>query len=355
LGRVTLQTIADRVGVSRMTVSNAFSRPDQLSEKLRNHILKVAEELGYVGPDPAARALAVGSSGAIGLLLSETPAYALTDEVATTFVAATADELAPSGLALTLLSAAPKTGRIPARDVPMDGVLVYSCDVKSNAVDWLMRRRLPCVFVDQDPAPGVPSVNIEDRGGALLAARHVGELGHRRVLVVLTGFAGDFGLLPDPAAAELSHIERERLTGWVVGLAEFGIAPVVMRLRHANPPDIGYAAGRALLELDERPTAVLCFSDAIARGVVDALHEADLHVPDDVSVVGYDDTALSRRMQPPLTTVHQDSDAKARLAVRTLLTMIENARTGKKSRVRHHLLPTELIVRGSTAKAPREG
>src|SRR5437879_4628956 len=98
MARVTLQTIADRVGVSRMTVSNAFSRPDQLSPTLRDTILAVAEDLGSVGPDPAARALARGTSGAVGILLTESLNNAFTDEVATTFLAAIADELAPTGL-----------------------------------------------------------------------------------------------------------------------------------------------------------------------------------------------------------------------------------------------------------------
>ena len=104
MARVTLQTIADRLGISRMTVSNAFSRPDQLSDSLRKRVLAAAEELGYVGPDPAARALARGSTGAVGILLTDSLKYAFTDEVATNFLGAVADELAPSGRALTLLS-----------------------------------------------------------------------------------------------------------------------------------------------------------------------------------------------------------------------------------------------------------
>src|SRR6476619_3531989 len=122
MGRVTLQTIADRVGVSRMTVSNAFSRPDQLSAELRGRILTAAEELGYAGPDPSARALARGTTGSVGVLLTDS----FRDEVATTFLGAIAEELSPTGLALTLLSASAQTDVIPARDVPMDGALVYS-------------------------------------------------------------------------------------------------------------------------------------------------------------------------------------------------------------------------------------
>ena len=94
MARVTLQTIADRVGVSRMTVSNAFSRPDQLSAALRDRILAAAGELGYVGPDPAARALARGTTGAVGIVLTDSLRYAFTDLVATQFLGAIAEELA---------------------------------------------------------------------------------------------------------------------------------------------------------------------------------------------------------------------------------------------------------------------
>jgi len=116
VSRVTLQTIADQVGVSRMTVSNAFSRPDQLSAALRDRILAAAAELGYVGPDPAARALARGSAGTVGVLLTESLTYAFTDEVTTGFLAAITEELAASGLALTLLSSDVTGPRVPARD-----------------------------------------------------------------------------------------------------------------------------------------------------------------------------------------------------------------------------------------------
>src|SRR4029078_9291251 len=88
MARVTLQTIADQVGVSRMTVSNAFPRPAQLSAALRERILRTATELGYVGPDPAARALARGTTGAVGVLLTDSLTFAFTDEVATGFLSA---------------------------------------------------------------------------------------------------------------------------------------------------------------------------------------------------------------------------------------------------------------------------
>jgi DNA-binding LacI/PurR family transcriptional regulator len=353
MGRVTLQTIAEHVGVSRMTVSNAFSRPDQLSATLRENILAVAEHLGYVGPDPTARALASGTAGAVGLLLSDTQAYTLTDEVAMTFIAAIADELSPTGLALTLLSAAPRDGIVPARDVAIDGAVVYSCDPSSTAVSWLMRRRLPLVFVDQAPAPGITSINIDDRLGARAAAEHVIELGHRRVAIVTSGFGGEYGVLHDPRETTLGYIEKQRLLGWLDALDDANATPLVVRLPHADPEDTGHAAAEVLLAQRERPTAILCFSDAIASGVIRTLQDAGLRVPEDVSVVGFDDNPLSRRTRPALTTVRQQADVKGRTAAAALTTAIERAKTRPPARGRHVVLPTELVVRESTARAPK--
>jgi DNA-binding LacI/PurR family transcriptional regulator len=353
MGRVTLQTIAEHLGVSRMTVSNAFSQPDQLSATLREEILAVADQLGYVGPDPTARALASGTSGAVGLLLSDTREYTLTDEVAMTFIAAIAEELAPTGLALTLLSAAPREGIVPARDVAIDGAVVYSCDPSSPAVGWLMRRRLPLVFVDQAPAPGITSINIDDRLGARAAAQHVIDLGHRRVAIVTAGFGGEYGLLEDPREAGLTYIEKQRLLGWLDALDEAGVTPVVVRQPHADPQRSGQSATEVLLAQPRRPTAVLCFSDAIAHGVIQAIQDAGQSVPEDVSVVGFDDNPLGLRIRPALTTVRQQADVKGRTAAATLSTAIERSKTRPPGRGRHIVLPTELVIRDSTARVPK--
>jgi DNA-binding LacI/PurR family transcriptional regulator len=354
MGRVTLQTIAEQVGVSRMTVSNAFSRPDQLSAELRERILAVADELGYVGPNPTARALASGTAGTVGLLLSDTLTYALTDEVAMTFLAGISDELVPTGLGLTLLPGSPQDAIVPARDVAVDGALVYSCDPHSTAVGWLLRRRLPLVFVDQAPAPGIASINIDDRLGARAAAQHIVDLGHRRVAIVTAGYGGEYGVLAQPLAALVANTERQRLLGWTDALNAAEIEPVVIRQPHDYPHDVGTAAAQKALALDERPTAILCFSDAIAGGVISALQDAGLRVPDDVSVVGFDDNPLARRTRPALTTVRQDVRAKGRMAAAALIAAIERAKTQPGGRARHVVLPTELVVRDSTAAPPAD-
>jgi DNA-binding LacI/PurR family transcriptional regulator len=351
MARVTLQTIADRVGVSRMTVSNAFSRPDQLSAELRERILAVAAELGYVGPDPAARALARGTTGAVGVLFTDSLEYAFTDEVSTSFLSAVVSELAPTGLALTLLGTKGPEGVVPARDVAIDGALVYSCRVESDAREWLLRRKLPVVFVDQDPVPGIPSVNVDDRAGAREAARHLLDLGHRRIGIVTLTLDGERGLVADPLGEACGHPQRERLQGWFDVLDRAAIRPTVVQVRSNHDHEADEAA-RTLLAADDPPTAVLCFSDVLALGIVRVARERGLVVPADLSVVGFDDSPAARYAVPPLTTVRQDVAAKGRAAAAALTAGIDRRRSGTTARARHVLLPTELVVRASTGPAP---
>lgn len=340
MARVTLQTIADRVGVSRMTVSNAFSRPDQLSAELREEILAAAAELGYAGPDPTARALVRGTTGAVGVLLTDSLAYAFTDEVATGFLGAVVEELAPTGLAFTLIGSNEEGEVVPARDVAVDGAIVYACRPRSEAREWLIRRKLPLVFVDQDPVPGVPCVNVDDRGGARAAARHLLDLGHRHIGIVSVDQADD--------PADVPHPTKQRLRGWREALEAAGVdAPVVDAAAHSE-----FAAEEVALELLQRaprPTAVLCYSDVIALGVVRAARSLGLGVPDDLSVVGFDDSPVAHRHDPRLTTVRQDVVAKGRAAAAALTAVIDSARAGLDPTAAHLVIPTELVVRASTA------
>ena len=351
MAKVTLQTIADKVGVSRMTVSNAFSRPDQLSATLRDRILAAAQELGYVGPDPSARALARGSTGAVGVLLTDSVQHAFTDEVAMAFFGAIAQELAPTGLALTLLTASETDGRVPARDVPMDGALVYSCDPHTPALGWLSKRGLPLVYVDQVPAAGILSVNVDDRGGASAAAQHLVDLGHRRLGILLSVVGAGLGLDEDPLSSPAGHAQRQRLLGWYDAIDAAGLTATAVRVG-AYSHEHYYQGAKLLLRQEPRPTAVLCFSDAIAQAVVHAAQDAGLRVPEDLSVVGFDDSPVASRMRPALTTVRQDVVEKGRAAASALTTSLEAQRLGTKRRVRHRVLPTELVVRASTGPPP---
>jgi len=348
---VTLQTIADRVGVSRMTVSNALSRPDQLSPELRQRILLAADDLGYVGPDPTARSLAKGTTGAVGIVLTESLQVAFTDPVATSFLGAIAGELAPTGLALTLLSSSAGSDLVPARDVAMDGALVYMCDRSSPAVDILLRRKLPIVFVDQQPVDGITSVNIDDRAGARAAAQHLVDLGHRRIGLVMSGLRGPVGLIDDPAVllAFDGHPSAQRTLGWFDILDQSGIRPTIVRTRDVDADDVRHQS-RLLLDRADRPTGVLCFSDAVAVVVMQTASQLGLSVPRDLSVVGFDDSSLASQIRPALTTVRQDVVGKGRIAAAALTVAIGQSRSGVMAEAHQVMLPTQLVVRDSTAR-----
>jgi len=343
VARVTMRTVAERVGVSPMTVSNAFSRPDQLSAALRERILAAAAELGYVGPDPAARTLARGTTGTVGILVTDSLHYVFTDVFSATFLASIAEELAGRGLALTILPPEGTGTVVPTRDVAMDAAIVYACGVDAEGLGWLRKRGLPLVQVDQPADPTVTSINIEDRAGARAAAQHVVDLGHRRVAVLVVGEG-------DPLDDSGNH-QEQRMLGWLDALAPVGVKPVVVHCS-VSAEDAAFDAVGPLLAGPDRPTALLCFSDALAAGALRAARDAGLDVPADLTVVGFDDSPLAQRTNPPLTTVRQDAAGKGRVTAAALVDALDRRRAGRPQQVEHIVLPTELVVRSSSA-APK--
>ncbi|QCR20728.1 LacI family transcriptional regulator [Agrococcus sp. SGAir0287] len=340
MARVTLQTIADEVGVSRMTVSNAFSRPDQLSAELRERILDVAASLGYAGPDPSARALARGRTGVVGVLL-ESPRDAFRDDVAVGFVRAAAGALADAGYSLALLHSTAGGETMPARDVAMDGAIVYACSPSDESVQQLLHRRIPTVRVEGGPIPGVVDVAIDDATGARAAAQHLVDLGHRDVAIVTTGVDADGARWDAPQPTSLAPIHR-RLDGWFAALGPAGIRPRVVGTA-------GTQIDRTLQDrigvlLDDPPTAVLAYSDLAALEVLEAARLRGIPVPGRLSVVGFDDNPIAERIRPPLTTVRQDTQAKGETAARVLLAQIAGERVEAPAP-----LPTRLVVRLTTA------
>ncbi len=355
LGRVTLQTVADAVGVSRMTVSNAFSRPDQLSPALRERILASAAELGYSGPDPAARALARGSAGAVGVVMTHSLGEAFLDPVAAAFFGAVAEELAPTGLAVSLIPASSAGGKLAARDLAIDAALVYACDGAYEAVEWLHRRKLPIISVDREPEPGDRAIRLDERQGGRLAVQHLIDLGHTDIAVfTINPSVAGHAWAADPGAELANHVANERRRGVVEALDAVGLRPRVFHVKD-NYDRFVTAGAEALVHDPARPGAVVCFSDVMAAALVAAAQRAGLEVPGDLSVVGYDDSRIASAMTPQLTTVKQDFVAKGQAAARALIAALEASRSGVADAVPTEdvVIPVSLVVRDSTAEAVR--
>ena len=339
----TLATVAKVVGVSRMTVSNAFNRPDQLSPALRERILAEAKELGYAGPNPVAQTLSRGTTGSVGLVLDYPLTTAFTDPATVQFLHGVAEGCEERGRGLSLVP------RIAGRDAALvqsalvDGFVLY-CMAESDArLDAVRERGLPYVLVDHQDA-NARRVNIDDRGGARAAAEHLVALGHRRFGVVM-GYDNPAATAAEAEAMSPYHVHRERLAGWRAGLEPAGIDWSAVSVDSAPIEDrvTGRIAGHKLLDRAERPTAVLAMTDLLALGVLDAVAERGVQVPEELSVVGFDDVPEAAQATPSLTTIRQPHHAKGTEAVRLLLDA--DAPTAVS-------LPTELVPRGSTAPAP---
>lgn len=341
---MTLQTIADVLGVSRTTVSNAYNRPDQLAPELREKVLETARSLGYAGPDPAARRLRSGLRGAIGLMFSERLSYAFTDPGAIGFLQGLTEATEPKGYELLLLPGMRGEQRevSSVRDAVVGAFCLYCMSDAHPAVAAALERRLPVVIVDEPRSPGSFFVGIDDREGARLAAAHVAELGHRRVALVADRLVDDHGeglAGPERVARSDCKVSRERVEGYLAGMG--GTDPVPIYEALANFPECGARAADELLSLSPRPTAILCSTDVLALGVLDALRRRGLDVPGDVSVTGFDDVAAAA--PAGLTTIRQPLQEKGRAAGRLLM---------EPGTEREVILPVELVVRGSTGPPP---
>jgi DNA-binding LacI/PurR family transcriptional regulator len=342
--RVTLQTIADALGVSRTTVSNAYNRPDQLAPGLREKVLETAKGLGYAGPDPAARRLRSGLRGAIGLMFSERLSYAFTDPGAIGVLQGLTEATEAKGYELLLLPGMRGEQRevVSVRDAVVGAFCLYCMPEGHPAVAAAHERRLPVVIVDEPRSPGSFFVGIDDRGGARLAAAHVAELGHRHVAVVADRLVDDYteGLAgPERIARSNCKVSRERVDGYLAGLN--GARPVPVYEALANFAECGERAASELLALSPRPTAILCSTDVLALGVIKGLRAHGVDVPGEISVTGFDDVPAAE--PAGLTTIHQSLVAKGREAGRLLM---------EPGTEREVTLPVELVVRGSTGPAP---
>jgi DNA-binding LacI/PurR family transcriptional regulator len=349
---VTLQTLADALGVSRTTASNAFNRPDQLNPALRERVLALAAELGYAGPDPAGRALRSGRSGSIGVLLTEGLSYAFGDPAAVATLRGLAIEAEQVGISLALLPVPLSGGEAATNAVNsalVDACFVYALPEGHPSVERLLERHLPLVIADTPHVPGVPFVTIDDRTGARAAAQHLLDLGHRRLAVASLrlreddrkGFVED-----DRRGAATYRVTRERLSGYADAITAAGLDwdAVPIYEGHPNSRALGAEAMGALLALDRPPTALLAMSDEIALGAIDGAHDAGLTVPGQLSVVGFDDAPAATPRG--LTTIRQPLVEKGRAAGRMLLEAIEGGTPPDVT------LPTELVVRDSTGAMP---
>lgn len=345
-----LADVARAAGVSQGTASNVFNHPEIVSPEVRARVEGSARRLGYAGPDPKGRILRAGKVNLIGIVMTDEMGHCFRDPFMRLLMAGIADECDAHGAGLALVSAKrQQEAAWRIQTAVVDGFIVDCLRVGHQLISLARDRNLPFVAIDLDAGPGTSSVLIEDRRGAYLAARHLLELGHRRigVLTIETGAEPRYGRAEAASLRASEHrFERDRAAGYAEALAEWGLefdqVPAV-KAPNARQAAIRYA-GELLAERSET-TAVLAMSDVLALAAMDAARARGLRVPEDLSVVGFDDIPEAAAGTPPLTTVAQPIVEKGRLAAKLIL-------EGGPPRV--EVLPVKLVVRGSTAR-PRAG
>ena len=341
--RVTVKTLAAAVGVSPATISNAYNRPDQLSAELRQRILATAAELGYAGPDAAARTLRVGRSDAIGVLLTERLSYAFSDPFAVEFLTGLSEVAEQHQVSVVLMPLA-QSGAAPdpvaVQRASIDGLTIL-CLPEQHPAEALARARgIAFVGGDVRSDPDSSWVAIDDEAGGVLLGRHLADLGHRDVAVVVeTNAPAGSEVVELPAAAVAFPDYAARLRGLRQSLP--GTLTLVSGGHNAVAS--GAAAARWLMAQPEPPTAVVALSDVLALGVLAALAELGTAVRAEVSVCGFDDIAEAAPRD--LTTVRQPIRERGRAVGRLLVEQDAGPR--------QVLLPISLVVRGSTGPAPR--
>jgi len=332
--RVTTETIAERCGVSPRTVYRALHDKSGIDKETKKRILKLANELNF-RPNAIARSLVLRRTKTLGLLVPD-----ITTSFYAQIIEGVEEAVSRQGYSLIL----GKTDFLPEREAAyigifqekmVDGMILSSLEPRiiNEVALPLQEKGKPIVLIDTylKDAP-IDSISVDNIKGAILAVDYLVKLGHQRI-----GFISD------------RVVTEERKAGYELALKKHRLPldeKIVIRSKFREE-EAGYTAVKKLLKLKDRPTAVFAARDTVAIGAIRAIKEAGLDVPDDVSVIGFDDINIAAFLSNPLTTIAQPKQEIGHKAAEILL---ENITQGTRKKTRWILLKPQLIAR-STCKS----
>lgn len=333
----TIRDVARASRVSVATVSRVFNDNPRVSEATRLRVVTAASRLGY-WPNGTARSLITNRTHALGVLLPDLHGEFFSEVIR-------GIDLAARGRGLHLLvssyasTAADLMSALRTVRGRVDGLIVMTPDVDASSALHPRGGGSPTVLLNPElELPGHDSISIANVDGAHAMVRHLLKLGHRRIATI-TG-------------PERNIDARQRLDGYRAALRNGGLepSPDLEVLGHFTERS-GYEGAAELLKRRARPSAIFVANDHMAVGVLGALQDARVRVPEDVAVTGFDDIPMARYLTPPLTTVHVDMLQLGQRAVEMLLGSTEPADPNG----RHEVLSTTLVVRRSCgSKPPRQ-
>ncbi|WP_214716114.1 LacI family DNA-binding transcriptional regulator [Exiguobacterium sp. s151] len=331
----TIYDLAKKTGFSITTVSKALNNYKDVSEKTRAKILKAAAEMDYL-PNAHAQSLSTKKSWAIGVMFSEANEVGMKHPFFNGIIESFRHATEEHGYDLIFASR-----NLRNRDMSylehfkhraVDGIVVICSDRMDEQVQELMQSDIPIVVVDMDSA-NCSVVYSDNAEGARMAVNYLYELGHRAIAHI----AGDSSI--DAGAARVKGYEL------AMHALDLPIQPGYLVNAGFFSVEEGKQAMEKLLLLASPPTAVFVAGDQMAIGAIEAVHEHGLRVPEDISIIGYDDIEMIKYITPKLTTIRQDTDEIGEAAAELLIEQM----TAKERRTERRVIPVRLIERASCA------
>lgn len=331
----TIYDLAKKTGFSITTVSKALNNYKDVSEKTRAKILQAAAEMDYL-PNAHAQSLSTKKSWAIGVMFSEANEVGMKHPFFNGIIESFRHATEEQGYDLIFASR-----NLRNRDMSylehfkhraVDGIVVICSDRMDEQVQELMQSDIPIVVVDMDSA-NCSVVYSDNTEGARMAVNYLYELGHRAIAHI----AGDSSI--DAGAARVKGYEL------AMHALDLPIQPGYLVNAGFFSVEEGKQAMEQLLQLSSPPTAVFVAGDQMAIGAIEAVHEHGLRVPEDISVIGYDDIEMIKYITPKLTTIRQDTDEIGEAAAELLIEQM----TAKERRTERRVIPVRLIERASCA------
>ena len=332
-----IRDVARRAKVSTATVSRTVNQVATVDAQLAKRVWKAVEELGYY-PNRQARALVSGRSRVFGLIVSEitNPFF---PEIVQTFETLAVEQHYEILLTSTIHD--PRRMELAVRRMiegRVDGVAILTFGMEDSLLEHLRFRNLPLVFVDVGPkAPRVSNIRVDYADGIRQAVQHLAAFRHERI-----------GFITGPLRLRSAAARKAAFLG---SMSEIGL-PVEPEyiVEGDHRLEGGKSALQKLAELRERPTALLCSNDMTAIGVMREAYELGIKVPQELSIVGFDDIRMAEFMTPPLTTIQMSQSELARLAFEALLKEVK--RETPLPEGSEYVLKTRLVLRGSTSLSP---
>lgn len=324
--KVSIFDVAKKSGLSVVTVSRVLNNSTSVREKNRLKVLEAMKELDY-HPNAAARSLARGKTRIIGLIVT-TLQDSFLDEV----VREITDALEAQGyyVALSVSSDIQDKEHYLIQEERVDGLIILSPLNEGPYVTELKKRKIPFVLIDnQMDIPSVSSVIVDNYKGGYDATKYLLDLGHTKVAHL--------------RGPELFLSAKEREKGFIQALKDAGLRPFAIEQGEFGIPE-GYRMARKWIQEGTLPTAIFAGDDYMAIGAINAFMEAGIRVPDEISIVGYDDQFLAAELRPHLTTIRQPSRRIGLTAVDMIMKQIN----GTLKRSMTVKLEPELVIRDST-------